>query len=911
MAIVITPNKQERSTHHFGLTDGTNTIGLIVADARGNASIAGLQKNPYPRSSLKIYSGEQTHATLEPPFTPITQAEWLGGIGSQVFEADVTRYHEGWRADTTKAGMLLLGPRECYTTGIRATEQHWPHEDVGGGTIVYWWEPLKGTASKRAVKIIPSANITVKHIYFIARRHGAGQNTTIQVNFKTDNAGSPSTLITNGSADLPYNDYLNNRWGDRAGVDVRVSLATAITLTAAIPYWLEFTYTGAADDANHYEILCTALEGGTPPETKIAPAAGTPWTVDASIPYFRITEADTPFKAFFIEYKSALYLITRKDAGGAPKVYINGDQSVANKGANTHTTTRLYDVNKTWTTDQWKGCILRITGGTGLTNQTPYRTISGNGTNYLDVADAWEIAPDDTTEYCILGSNTWREIGMHGITLPPTDVLSVNNAVYIALGETPATTETDMMRMRAYPSGGAWTYHWDRETGTKANFLAAEPDVNGGTKIWKALLSTPKIASAPGVDCSGSGAAATLTFGADIVIGDTNDRITGLEVYGEPVPDVLWVFKEGSIYPRTGDNVFSRLPVRELAGIKDIQNGWAHLVHNLYLYFSTRSGWQRYYNSSLDNIGPDRDAGLPVERRGSIVSAVGMPGRYYVAMNAGGAGKTSSVLVNNGTGWSEVYRAPADALAIRRLYIQPLPGDAVERLWISQGADVLWVPIHLNPMQARTTGYHSYKFNYEAAIITGRMHANLQDVWKFYQSVKVQIANLTEITGGPVKVEIDYQIETDGKWPVGQWASIETPFNTSSSEWDFPGNLIGRWLRLRVRLLTEQSVVTPQVASIVVNGITRLPAKYTLTVPFRLGDHEPNLLGQPDTQLPDTVLAQIEAWAATPKPLTTMSTSRRFNGLRVFIENVPQRPVRVVTNEGREVDIAQLTLIGL
>jgi hypothetical protein len=277
-------------------------------------------------------------------------------------------------------------------------------------------------------------------------------------------------------------------------------------------------------------------------------------------------------------------------------------------------------------------------------------------------------------------------------------------------------------------------------------------------------------------------------------------------------------------------------------------------------------------------------------------------------MNAGAAGQVSSVLCHNGTGWSEAYRAPADDLAMRRLYIQALPGDACERLWISQGADILWMPLHLNPMQAKTTGYQSYKYNYECSIITGRMYLSLQDVWKLYNSVKVGIANA--LPSPITSVEIDYQYDTDPTAIVqGLWRSIEVPFTTSQTEIYFPNRIVARWVRLRVRLLTQTSYVTPKVTSVVVEAISRFPAKYSIDLPFRLEDNGPNLLGEPDTQLVDDVLAQIDSWTTTPYPLTTLSNSRRFDGLTVLIEHIPVRPLRIITDEGREVMIAQLKVL--
>jgi hypothetical protein len=158
---------------------------------------------------------------------------------------------------------------------------------------------------------------------------------------------------------------------------------------------------------------------------------------------------------------------------------------------------------------------------------------------------------------------------------------------------------------------------------------------------------------------------------------------------------------------------------------------------------------------------------------------------------------------------------------------------------------------------------------------------------------------------------VDYQYDGDDTLQLNQWHCLGNLYGSANTEVALGAGVISHWIRLRIRLLTTWNTLTPQVTSSVVEAITRVPSKYTYTATFRLEDNGPNLLGEPDTQLVDTLLAQIETWTATPLPLTTLAMSRRFDGQRVFIENTPIRPTRVMTDEGREVMVAQLTLIGV
>jgi hypothetical protein len=100
-------------------------------------------------------------------------------------------------------------------------------------------------------------------------------------------------------------------------------------------------------------------------------------------------------------------------------------------------------------------------------------------------------------------------------------------------------------------------------------------------------------------------------------------------------------------------------------------NGKARMVHNVYLYFNLGYGLERYYNSSLDDVGPNRDEGLPDGRQGVVSCMVAYPGRFFAGIDADAG--ISSVLCHNGTGWHEVYRAPTAGQRITAMAFQVSP----------------------------------------------------------------------------------------------------------------------------------------------------------------------------------------------------------------------------------------------
>ncbi|MFA7171216.1 MAG: LamG domain-containing protein [Candidatus Paceibacterota bacterium] len=76
----------------------------------------------------------------------------------------------------------------------------------------------------------------------------------------------------------------------------------------------------------------------------------------------------------------------------------------ANGTAESGDSTTLTDIEKTWTTDEWKGEAIEITAGTGL-GQT--RTIASNTASAITVSSVWVTTPDATSVYSITSDSEW------------------------------------------------------------------------------------------------------------------------------------------------------------------------------------------------------------------------------------------------------------------------------------------------------------------------------------------------------------------------------------------------------------------------------------------------------------------------------------------------------------------------
>lgn len=436
------------------------------------------------------------------------------------------------------------------------------------------------------------------------------------------------------------------------------------------------------------------------------------------------------------DYKGARYAIFRPDTGGTPKLYINGLRGVAISNAGhldmTKTTLNLSTTNLS-------GCTIVITGGLGSAEMPNYRTIIGNTMSAnadIYVLTPWLVTQDTTTEFVILGLDTWTEITGHGLAGPVTDVCNCNDMVYVAQGES-----VNIRRMKEYNDSGTWrTFGYGATTtnddGTnKATFLKFANTSTGLPRMWKFNNGASNITCAYATPVAwGSNLDYTtkpteISGDWPIKIGDVGSKITGVEIYGTPA--VPFVMKEDE-FGAVNSGIYAPVQLGEMKSVRSADNGRAHCVFGTYLFFSLLQGVERYYESHLDDLGPNRDEGLPQNRRGPVFGMATYPGCIYMTVDAGALGY-SCVLKWNQLGYHEMYRAPYGE-RIRNISIQTIPGRGIGRIWISQGEHLTALPVAIN---AKQENYYSYAS--QGNLISSRFNGNLWDVRKFWKSAKLFI----------------------------------------------------------------------------------------------------------------------------------------------------------------------------
>jgi hypothetical protein len=854
-------------THHILLRDRNGRqVGLILCDERGNElSPPAFNRIPVETTALKQTSGASSYADFDYPYSPIVQDTLDGGRGNLDFERDSTKFYDSYRCKSGVANKAYAGPQEQYVTGPRTQDQNIP------GNVT--WQSLHETTHVYT-RFQAGASYTTGLVWILARIKGEPND--LQISIYADNAGAVQAPAL-ASITVDY-----TRMADTLSEWLCETFAEA--LTAGSYYWLAVS--GSASDTadNHWLIA-------------VKPATGTTYAsvgFDTTPPaaafdlYYRLTDANTERTCIFFEYKRGWYAVVSPPSG-APSLYLIGYRGAADSNAGQ--LTKLIDGAASWTADEFAGSPVMITDGTGRLEAIPHRTASGNTGTEITLSEAWTITHDTTTEYVVFATKP-REITGHGLTAPITDVLvSITGVIYFCMGDS-----TTVRRMREYNNAGTWTREYADETATtKAVFMvykeqskklciANNADASGNVSV---ALSSNVSGSDPIIPEWGT----ALTWATAVQIGSRYYRITGLSYYPDPTGvEAVWVFKEDIpyIFPNSGNPY--PITLEEMRAVAGQTNGVRPMKNGIYLYFPMQQGIERYYNGQIDDMGPNLGEGLPANRRGPVVWMQTFPGKFFAAIDAGSAGYSSIV---DSDGWHERYRAPLGQ-RIRTIAHQVTPGSALNRLWIYQGSDFIWLPMPSDTVNELNDS--TYLYTHEFAVTLSRMHAGMFDVMKMIRKLKLQSENLAE---GTCWFELDYRTNEEDTW-----TAFEDPITLSpTQERDFIAQygLAGKRLQFRLRGYTSDATQTPIFLAIIINAVLRNDVKYMYPITFRVMDQEPMLGGREEettTAEEKKQIAEDFSDASSDSMLLMSSTSFLFHGRMVFMNPFEQRHVRMKNEEG-------------
>ena len=858
-------------THHVSLRPRNGpTIGLILCDANGKPRWDTFRRNAIDRTSLKTSSGTSSYADLEHPYEPVVQDNWTSGRGNLDFEQDSSGYYDSFRMKSSIANKLFLGPQEQWSTG--------DHRDEDGdkpGDVT--WKKLLGENQYLSRRFTASASYTAVSAWLLARKRGTPGDMTIAVH--NDSAGSIGTKIDDVTVASTRMDDILSEW-----LNETISAA----LTSGTAYWIKAYGDDDDDNRNHWQVAVDNASGTTNYSSD-----GASWTSADFDLYFRLTDAAATKTVIFVEYKEAMYCFV-SGTSGAPNVYINGDRGAAD--SNSGNLDKLIDAAKGWTTNEWAGAIVLITGGTGKGEPQRWRNISSNTATQLVVDEDWTITHDTTTEYVIIADDTWTEITGHGITAPVTDILvESNDYLLVCQGDS-----TNMRRHREFNDSGTWKNlaHADckADDGTnKFAFLTFEPQANkivgGNNSDGSGDIS---------VDTADPIAWANHTFsGTPTVLPETH-KMTGLVVYPDAGEDeAAWVGREEIpwVVPTTGNPY--PFAIDEVRKLKDDDNCSQMLKHDVYLYMNMRQLVERWYNGSLDDVSPSQGEGLPANRRGKVVSLVGVPGKVLYGIDAGASGY-SSVMEYDAGGLHEIYRGAKGERLVAMKY-QSVAGG-LDRLWIYIGNDIIWMPYPDEPDNELNDS--DYLYTHEGAIVLSRMHAGMLDVQKLVKNIKLWCEDMSE---DEQWVELDWRLDDDTAWLEYDEEFFDEPHNVINFGTRTHYGLGAKRYQFRIRFCTNDASDTPQLLAFIMEGVIRIGVKNIRPLVFRLADDDECLSAGERDEYADPMkkLAALDDMAdETSNTLVYMrSLSPLYDDMFVFLNSVDVQQIKFAGTEEQKQNV--------
>ena len=380
-----------------------------------------------------------------------------------------------------------------------------------------------------------------------------------------------------------------------------------------------------------------------------------------------------------------------------------------------------------------------------------------------------------------------------------------------------------------------------------------------------------------------------------ITCGNTRSNITNMIMAG--YPQRPYVAKEDSI-GSIWDGVYSEIAIPELKWIMSEKNGRAMVQHDVYVYFNMAGGMiERYYEQRLDDVGPNREEGLPRNRQGEVSCLVPYPGRLYAAIDAGLYGY-SSVLCYNGLGWHEIYRSNYVGKSITDLRILSTPGnDIADIMFVSEGTGIYAIPIAINPAKQYDYQYFGYGEDGDKPhIITSWFDFGYREINKYFHSVIItsDCTNDSTPTGFEYYYELFYQVDDDKNWTQagssGAQPTIEFHLTDDNS-------LFGKRIRFKIIMYSNSGYTnSPRLLALVAKGIVRLPVKRSWNITFLL---EPmyDLNKRPLLDDKDDFYDRLMEWASSDQhatPLLMRSKNVLYDNINVMIDPPSLKPYQAV-----------------
>lgn len=825
---------RENATHHISLGDGTDKIGLIfLDDLRQNV----LQEIPI---------SEPPH-----PYT-VRQRNWFGGTRRYNAKDDPNGFFDSYAMWVSTEGHLFPRPIEHFAQGYRDSDASEP------GNLDF--QPLIGSYIWLAKSFVPDTSYTLRHIGLWLRFNGEPGDLTIQL--YSNSAGSPNVSLN--SVTLAFGSANVYGWH-------YVTFSAGTAVTAGTTYWIVVQASTGDNQSNHW------LLGHDPAGSGKSSTNGTSWTATAKALYYRATDAETGMQWFQFNFRGAEYAVNRPNAGGTSTLLINGDRGKATSA----TASTLTDTGSGtraaggWTANMWAGARVRIIDGTG---DGQIRSIVSNTTTALTVTPDWDVTPSATSQYIIYDTPIWQPIGTTGLTLVYSAPAVAGNIVYFPQGG------TAIRKMQLDYT--ATTCHAFADDGTNvANLIEVFSDKDVGTQLWAALVNSARLKYGTP---AAWGVATTFTDISGSTVGASDRNITAL--IGR---DALYVFKEDSLW-----RMVKNRPVQLVSGMEYSPspfNGLAAVGGNDQLWWGWNHSIVRMVGSDIRDMLNNRQGwfGLPPGRTGVPWCGINAGAWWFFGIN-GTTNNTSTVLMWNGQGWSEFYRAWAINKHIRNIYWMSTP-EGRPKLYINVGGDLVYIEMPQfasNPQLDTTIQYQPF-----AELVTTVFDGGDATLEKVLHSARILATNISSSGGavtrvGTIKVytQVDSEIAPDARsnkiWHyIGEYIGGSNPRVIKADNFDIDFGRVNRY-RLRLEIYTTTATDPLDILSVETDGDIYTPLQYRWVASFKVDHNQITLDGDPDFA-PDDVLEFLQLAYERGSALQMRSVIPQMDDRTVVVANAP------------------------
>ncbi len=790
------------------ISDGVSTVGLMWPNKTGIRQL--------PRGA-----GVERKA--------LRQQTWSGGRGAERFANDTTRFYDALNAWTMVDGQWVPGPLMRLTKTRDEVIADSPAGNFG-------WNLTSG---KFARSFVAPATFMIRRLAVLLRVNDlAADDPTVAI--YSDSAGSPGSELWANTVDAAAQDTV----GQWQVFDPRLDVTSGTT------YWVVVDVALPPNAAETHAVV-VGLDSGASGKSS---DGGGGWSAATSAPLFYLTAADVVYKRIhFFKYQQQLYAMPQRADAVASSLLINGDRGVA---TGTQTTTTLKDTTKTWTVNEWAGCVLYIVTGT---NKAEWRTIASNTADTLTLSSAWPLAPTTGATgsvYVILGSDKWTAISA-GLAAACKSVAVCGGVVYFATGDA-----TVMRRMREYNNAGVWTRDWADDGTNKAEMLLSAPHHTDATaSVYRANNDTSTVSVAKKVAWG-----TNLTFETALEVGDIETRIMSLARYDNQT----WAVKDDSIWA-LDNGKFAEVEIGMQAA-RDERNGAAATGWNTNFYFGFQDGLERLYGKTVDDIGPNRDMGMPEGRRGYVAAMQAVLQYLYVAYDAGTGISSVLCTTSPGGGWHELARGREAGQSIGSVFYQAVPG-LTNKLWIMHGGDIGYLVMpddtH-NPI-----GDAAMRYAPESYVTSAWLDLDSPELDHYFDEVRVMSRNLLDKRR---RLRLQYKVDTDDdalanaaapRTAAQAWVSFSDEVVTSplAVRPVGAGRVTGKRIKIRAVLTSDTREPCP-ISWIELRANQMNEVLYQFVFDMTVDDRMMLMSGSDSTEKAEAVLNVLRGWQEIGTPLT-------------------------------------------